>query len=345
MHILGLANGSVGGNSTILLKAALQSAKQTSPKTTTSWIHIPSVSYPPNAGPLDHAQDISMGANAGNNSHGNLTEHANDKDDRKILYDEIMNADALIFSTAVYSHQPAGSLKAVLDKVLGPYTDPTFASRILAGQRANDPKFTSMTVDKRILKARVCGFIAVGGSTTPDQFTMALPTLHLFAYGLHAKVIDQAIVMGCANPGAVLGTQSGAAVKRAEDLGRKVASQIGKRFDEAKYLGPVPEGACSQCWLAKYDFFGGDEMRMGCVVCGNTGRFVVKDGKMEVKWDENSEYCCITWRGKEKHLDDIFKNGSAEWKGMQGSKEQLEEWRKMDIGRIVLPKARFFVTP
>ncbi|KAJ8116641.1 hypothetical protein OPT61_g1969 [Boeremia exigua] len=340
MHILGLANGSIGGNSTILLKAALQSAKHAAPNTTTSWIHIPSVSYPPNAGPLDHAQDVSMGANAGNNSHGSLTNGANIADDRKTLYEEIMNADALVFSTAVYSHQPAGTLKAVLDKILGPYTDPTFASRILAGQRANDPKFASMKVDERILKPRVCGFLAVGGSTTPDQFTMALPTLHLFAYSLHAKVIDQDIVMGCANPGAVLGARDGAAVARAEELGRRVVSQIGKKFDEAEYLGPEPEGACPECHLAKYDFFGGGEMKMGCVVCGNTGVFVVVDGKMAVKWDENSEYCCISWRGKEKHVDDIFKNGSAEWKGVQGSKEQLQEWRELDVGRVLLPSER-----
>ncbi|KAJ4989587.1 hypothetical protein SVAN01_04964 [Stagonosporopsis vannaccii] len=338
MHILGLANGSVGGNSTILLKAALQSAKNYSPHTTTSWIHVPSLSYPPNAGPMDHAQDVSMGTNTGNNSNGSLADSENIEDDRKILYEEIMNADALIFSTAVYSHQPAGSLKAVLDRILGPYTDPTFASRILAGQRANDPKFASMKVDKRILKPRVCGFLAIGGSTTPDQFTMALPTLHLFAYSLHAKVVDQEVIMGCANPGAVLSTQDGAVMRRTEELGRRIASQIGKGFDEAQYLGPVPEGACPQCHLAKYDFFGGEEMRLGCVVCGNTGRFVIKNIKVEVKWDENSEYCCISWKGKEKHLDDIFKNGSGEWKGLHGNKEQLQKWRELDLGMVTLPR-------
>lgn len=278
-----------------------------------------------------------MGANAGNNSHGTSSNSTGVVDDRKALYEAIMDADALIFSTAVYSHQPAGALKAVLDKVLGPYTDPAFASRILAGQRAGDAKFKAMVVDARILKPRVCGFMAVGGSTTPDQFAMALPTLHLFAYSLHVKVVDQEIVMGCANPGAVLGSADNAVMCRAEELGRRVASQIGKRFDEAAYLGPQVEGACPQCHLAKYDFFGGEEMKVGCVVCGNTGRLVVEGGKVSVKWDEESEYCCITWRGKEKHIDDIFKNGSAEWKGLQGSKEKLQEWRDLDVGRVTLP--------
>lgn len=337
MHILGLANGSIGGNSTILLKAALQSAKCSSPDTTTSWIHVPSLSYPPNAGPLSNSQDISMGKNAGNNFHGLSTRSVKVIDDRQRLYEEMMDADALIFSTAVYSHQPAGSLKAVLDKILGPYTDPVFASRVLAGQSANDPKFTSMSVDKRILKPRVCGFLAVGGSTTPDQFTMVLPTLHLLAAGLHVKVVDQEVIKACANPGAVLSAEDGAVMKRAEDLGRNVASQMGKVFDEAEYLGPVVEGACPQCHLAKYDFFGGEEMIVGCVACGNTGKFVVGNGKVEVKWDEESECCCISWLGKEKHIDDIFKNGSAEWKGLEGSKKQLQEWMELDVGRITLP--------
>lgn len=207
MHILGLANGSVGGNSTILLKAALLAAKEATPGTTTSWIHVPSLSYPPNAGPLSNAQDVSMGANKGNNDHGSKLTGDGKRhviDDRSTLYEAIMTGDAILFSTAVYSHQPCGTLKAALDKVLGPYTDPAFASRILAGQRAGDPKFTFMVVDERILKPRVCGFLAVGGSTTPDQFTIALPTLHLFAYGLHARVVDQEVVAGCANPGAVI---------------------------------------------------------------------------------------------------------------------------------------------
>ncbi|KAF3040904.1 hypothetical protein E8E12_005938 [Didymella heteroderae] len=342
MHILGLANGSIEGNSTILLKAALLAAKEADPGTTTSWLHIPSLSYPPNAGPLSHAQDVSMGANKGNNDHGSSTKgHASETvDDRKTLYESIMDADALLFSTAVYSHQPAGALKAVLDKVLGPYTDPAFASRIVAGQRAGDAKFSAMRVDERILKPRVAGFMAVGGSTTPDQFAMALPTLHLFAYSLHVKVVDQCVVPGCANPGSVISARDGSAMLRAKELGRRVASQMGRAFDDARYLGPEVEGGCPHCHLAKYDFFGGEEMRMGCVVCGNTGRFLVDGGKVKVEWDAESDYCCITWRGKEKHIDDIFKNGSAEWKGLAGSKKELEAWREVDVGRITLPSER-----
>jgi len=79
----------------------------------------------------------------------------------------------------------------LLDTLLGPYTDVAFALRVLEGKKNGDAKFANMNVDMRILKPRIAGFMAVGGSTTPDQFTMALPTLHLFAYSLHIKVVDQ----------------------------------------------------------------------------------------------------------------------------------------------------------
>ncbi|KAF1364618.1 hypothetical protein EJ07DRAFT_171575 [Lizonia empirigonia] len=197
MHILGLANGSIDGNSIILLKAALRAAALSRPNTTTSWIHIPSIAYPPNAGPLASAPDVSLGTNSSNNAPTRTTPSSTTPDDRAVLHDAIMTADALIFSTAVYSHQPGGALKSVLETLLRPYTDAVFAARVL--------------------RPRVAGFLTVGGSTTPDQFTMVLPTLHLFAYGMHVK------------------------------------------------------------------------------------------------------------------------NGSAEWKGLQGSKEKLQEWRDLDVGRVELP--------
>ncbi|KAH7397090.1 flavoprotein-like protein [Pyrenochaeta sp. MPI-SDFR-AT-0127] len=338
MHILGLVNGSKGGNSEILAKAALQAAKEKDASITTSWIHVPSVAYPRNSGPLKGAPDVSAGTNASNNTNGTTpNEQEAARDDRLTVFNAILDADAILYSTAVYSHQPAGALKALLDTLLGPYTDPALATRIVEGQKNGDPKYGKMKIDPRILKPRIAGFLAVGGSTTPDQFTMALPTLHLLAYSLHMKVVDQMVYMGCTNPGAVLKSADDAVMKRTQDLGRNLASQIGKTFDDAEYLGPRPEGACPHCHLSKMDYFGGPENSIGCVVCGTTGTLVVAEGKIVPSWDQDSEYCCITMKGKQKHIDDIFKNGSAEWKGFDsdaGFKKTLDEWRGVDAGQI-----------
>ncbi|OAL50418.1 hypothetical protein IQ07DRAFT_631439 [Pyrenochaeta sp. DS3sAY3a] len=350
MHILGLANGSKGGNSEILLKAALLSAKQSDPSITTSWIHVPSVSYPPNPKPLASAPDISGGTIASNNlAHdiGSLSLNGHTarptRDDRAKVFNAILDADALIFSTAVYSHQPAGALKALLDTLLGPYTDPALITRIQAAQRNGEKsKYAAMSFDPRILKPRVAGFLATGGSSTPDQFTMVLPTLHLFAYSLHVKIVDQVVFMGYANPGAVLSARGDEVVQRAKLLGGRVASQIGRPFDDAEYLGPEPEGACPHCHLCKMELFGGAENAIGCVVCGNTGRLRVEGGgKVVTVWDEDSEFCCVTMKGKMKHVDDIFKKGSAEWKGLDGDagfRKRLEEWRGVDAGEVRFEK-------
>ncbi|KAH7095727.1 flavoprotein-like protein [Paraphoma chrysanthemicola] len=336
MHILGLCNGSIGGNSEVLLKAALTSATAGSSTITTSWLHIPSIVFPRNAGPLKNSADISAGTNASNNHNG--TDTSSERDDRPQVLNAILEADALVFSTAVYSHQPAGTLKALLDNVLGPYTDAALATRILSTDK--DSRYAGMSIDARILKPRVAAFLAVGGSTTPDQFTMVLPTLHLFCYSLHVKVVDQVVCMGYANPGAVLKSSGDEVMLRAEELGRNVASQIGKSFDDALYLGPEPEGACPACHLAKYDFFGGSENNIGCVTCGNTGKLVAREGgKVGPVWDTESEYCCISMKGKQKHVDDIFKKGSSEWKsGVRDAafEERLKEWRGRECGRVEL---------
>src|SRR5262245_19961601 len=119
MHILGIANGSQGGNSEILLKAALRAATTANSSISTSWIHAPSVSIPRNPKPLSGAQDISLGVNSDlHSANGNV--HYDIPDDRASVLNAILDADALIFATAVYSHQPAGFLKAVVDRIMGP---------------------------------------------------------------------------------------------------------------------------------------------------------------------------------------------------------------------------------
>lgn len=335
MHILGLCNGSIGGNSEIVLKAALASASSTSASITTSWLHVPSIIFPRNAGALKNSPDISAGANTGNN-HNGAAVSSSERDDRAKVLNAILDADALIFSTAVYSHQPAGPLKALLDTILGPYTDAALASRIVSADPSS--RYFGMPIDARILKPRVGGFLAVGGATTPDQISMVLPTLHLFCSSLHIKIVDQVVFQGYANPGSVLASRGDEVVQRAQQLGSNVASQLGRAFDDAEYLGPRPEGACTACHLAKYDFFGGEQNAIGCVACGNTGRLVVDEHRrVRPVWDEESEFCCISMKGKQKHVDDIFVNGSAEWKGgmlNDAFEKKMKDWRARDCGKL-----------
>lgn len=155
----------------------------------------------------------------------------------------MLDADAIIFGSAVYSHQPPDALNAVIDTILGPFADTSMAHRISQGKKKNDPTFTDAKFDSRMLKQRVVGFMAVAGSPFSSKITMALPTLHQIPYCLHAKVVDQIESRGYAVPGSILLDEKNTAA-RAERLGRNVASQMGESFDNAVYLGERNETDC-----------------------------------------------------------------------------------------------------
>ncbi|PYI18973.1 flavo protein [Aspergillus violaceofuscus CBS 115571] len=310
MHMLGISNGTIAGNSEILLKAALQAAQRYDSSLTVSHIHAPSVAMPRNPKPLPGSQDISLGTVQRVGTH---TIDDVGSDDRQAVLEAILSADGLIIATPIYSHQPVGFLKAVVDRILGPFTDAAFVQRVLEGQRRGDPACDGVHVDARILKPRVVSFIAVAGSSLTDQITMALPTMHQYVYSLHAKVVDQHVFTGYGNPGAVAVMHDGQALTRARLLGERVASQLGRSFDEAQYLGLHRKGDCPYCHLSKIelDYTPGNEI--GCVTCGARGKLVVLDGgRIGTEWGRDSSISCITMEGNMKHVADIITGGQAE---------------------------------
>lgn len=329
MHILGIANGTPGGNSEILLKAALRTATKSYPSITTSWIHVPSLWIPPSSVPLESSLNI-----PGTTRPVSEVQQGN-RDDRKAVLQAILAADALIFSTPVQSHTPAGGLKALTDMILGPHTDSALANRISKAQDSGDKDLATMRFDPQLLKPRVAGFLAVAGSTTPDQITLVLPTLHLLIYSLHAKVVDQEVLLGNGMPGAVVFNNNGQAVVRAERLGINVASQIGKSHDEAQYLGPIPPGACPYCHLSKIDLFGQEDNKIGCITCGADGYLKVdSDGIVRPHWSHDSDLSCITMAGKQKHVDDLIAWAREENEAIRSNPQALEridELRNIEI--------------
>lgn len=340
MHILGLCNGSIQGNSEILLKAALNAAVASNPSITVSWIHIPSVHIPRNAKPIRVERDIIPDQS----NEFVRTEGHGQPDDRAVVYNAIMDADALIITTPVYSHQPAGTLKALADSILGPYADVSEAYRTLERKKAGDRSVKDQDIDPRQLKARVAGFIAIGGSSRefPEQWTMALPSMHLVTYPIHARVIDQVVIPGFAHAGSVL-TDPEHTIERAQELGERVASQIGKAFDDAKYLGPEEPGSCPYCHLLKVEYGEGNSVR--CIVCGAQGKLVIRaNGDIRPIWEEDSNISALTLKGKQKHRDDIVRKLDAERLVLPGIAAQLEQWRNIQIPHVQLPSSHIDLT-
>lgn len=335
-NILGLCNGSQNGNSEILLKAALKSIESSSERPTKiSWVHVPSVEIPRNPRPLKNSADISLG-HVQSMKAGVLASDA-PADDRRAILDAILDADALIFATPVYSHQPPGFLKAVTDRIMGPFTDAAFVQRVLERKEAGDPKFKDQVADARVLKPRVVGFLVVAGSHYSEHYTMALPTLHQFVYPIHAKVVDQIIFSGYASPGSVIFKDGGSCVERARLLGKNVASQLGKKWDDATFLGPNAEGSCPYCHLAQFEFVGGVSNEICCTVCGMRGTLVAEGNTIKPVWSSDASQSCITMEGKFLHADHIQVAGKEEADARQAFTAQKLEAVKADLLGVDIP--------
>ncbi|KAJ4113135.1 hypothetical protein NW760_014220 [Fusarium oxysporum] len=82
-----------------------------------------------------------------------------------------MDADTIIIASPVYSHQPAGTLKALVDAILGPSADVSMAYDLKRRQENGDESVKDLKVDPRDFKPSVAGFISVAGSnpTFPEQ--------------------------------------------------------------------------------------------------------------------------------------------------------------------------------
>jgi multimeric flavodoxin WrbA len=183
MHILGISLGSPNGNSEILLKAALQSATSTSPIVTASLISLHTLSLPsaplakPNSSPASHL------------------------DDRPFLLTSILDADALIISSPIYTRQPPGIWKTFTDTAMGPFIDAVFVANAIEIKKTGREFVPGWTPDQRVLKPRVVGLIAQGGAITSEWGTLALPGLQQSVFSLHAKVVDQVLIRGQGFPG------------------------------------------------------------------------------------------------------------------------------------------------
>ena len=333
MHVLGLCNGSLRGNSEILLKVALSEIEAKHSDITTSWTHVPSLVIPPNSSPLHGTIDISMGSNK---SHMNGADTSSKVDDRRAALDAILDADAIIVASATYSHQPPAFLKGLMDRIGGPFLDTGFAKQALKKKAEGDPKFANFQCDGRLLKPRVLGFMMTGGSTTSDQFSMALPSMQLYFYCLHAKVVDQFVGQNCLDAGSVLLKPK--IVERARLLALNVVSQIGKPYDEAKFLGSSAPGACTYCHLSAIELFNDGSNGVGCVSCGARGWLRAgNDGKILPQWEKNSEWSCVTMKGKLKHSEDILSWGARERGKMAAIAEERDRWLNVRIARVPLP--------
>src|SRR6201999_1910964 len=144
-------------------------------------------------------------------------------DDAWWYWEKLVEADALIISTPIISRTVAARLKLLGDRLLGPNADAAIIEGLTALRREGREPAVPFRVDERVLKPRVAGFLAVGGSLTSQWKTLALPIMHTTTFSMQIAVVDQVQFEGAGTPRSVLLDQ--AAIDRAAVLGRNVASQ------------------------------------------------------------------------------------------------------------------------
>jgi multimeric flavodoxin WrbA len=232
-RVLGLNAGAAAGSAEILLSSALDAARRTGAEVQ-----------------LVRLADLELdGA---------------DESDLWWLWERLVECDGLVVSTPIMSRTIAARLKLLVDRLLGPNADAAIIEHLVTLRRSGVEPAVPFRVDERVLKPRVAGFLAVGGSLTSRWQTLALPLLHSVTFSMHIAVADQVVFGGAGTPRAIL--LDDAALERAARLGANVAGQLGKAHDDVDYLGDP--GLCPMCHLNVIELTGTD---VACATCGSRG--------------------------------------------------------------------------
>jgi multimeric flavodoxin WrbA len=245
-RVLGLSAGNPRGSAEILLKEALKAAEADGAE-----VHLVRIDD----------LNLSIGPDAGSS-----------KDDADWFWDQLMESDALIVSTPIYSRTIPGKLRLLGDKISGPQADVAFTAEILRMRREGVDIPVQFPIDERVLRPRVAAFIVVGGSLPAFWKTLALPLMQTLTASMQAGIVDQVQFAGAGSPASIVLQPE--ALARVAELGHTVAEQAGTPYDDIVYRGEP--GACPVCHLTVIALMpdGGIE----CASCGARGEFVIEDG-------------------------------------------------------------------
>ena len=213
----------------------------------------------------------------------------------------------------------AARLKLFGDRLLGPNADAAIIEGLLALRREGREPAVPFRVDERVLRPRVAGFLAVGGSLTTQWKTLTLPLMHATTFSMHIAVVDQVQFEGAGTPRSVVLDQ--AALDRAALLGQHVAGQLGVPFDQARYLGPP--GLCPMCHLDVVVLRGTE---VECATCGARGRL---PPDLQVRWTDLSS-SVISMDEKRAHAAEIQETAARHAQARAEIEERARQFETWD---------------
>jgi multimeric flavodoxin WrbA len=273
--VLGLSGGQPDGSAEILLKSALRAAADAGAEV--ELVRLGELR-------LDYAVP-GMG----------------EGDDGEWLLERLLACDGLIVSTPIITRSVSPSVKVAIDRLLGPNADAAFVEAIVAARREGRDPVVPMRADERVLKPRVAGLIAVGGSLTENWKALALPTLHGIAFSMHIAVADQVVFEGAGTPKSIVLQPE--ALERAMAVGRAVGEQLGRPFEEVEFRGEP--GLCPMCHLSAVEI---RSREVECVTCGARGELAAEP---EVSWTELGT-SVISMEEKRNHFVEVLDTAKAQ---------------------------------
>jgi multimeric flavodoxin WrbA len=182
-------------------------------------------------------------------------------------------------------------------------------------------------------KTRVGAIISVGGGE-PEWTPLGLTSMNIFVQ--HSRIlVDQMQVNYVGRPGAVLMQEK--YLKRARELGRRVARAMMMPMEEVKFVGDDTEVSCPVCHCnvlkvpAKLP-------NVFCPVCWVKGVITINEDKMKVRWDEeDAKHPRFSERGVSTHLE-LIKNLQTKFytEDLEKVKERVKKY--ISYGRIIKPE-------
>jgi multimeric flavodoxin WrbA len=271
MSVLGLSAGNAGGSAEILLKESLRAAEGAGAEVK-----------------LVRIDDLRLSVGPGT-----------DSDDADWFWDQLMESEALIVSTPIYTRTVPGKLRLLGDKISGPQADVAFTSEILRMRAEGQNIPVMFPIDERVLRPRVGGFIAVGGSIPDFWKSLALPLMHTLTASMQVGIVDQVQFAGAGSPSSIV--LDAPALERAAELGRNVAAQLGRSYDEVQYRGA--SGACPVCHL---DVIVLRADGIECATCGARGELTMTDGRASTLFSaEGLEQSVMSITEKIAHFHEV----------------------------------------
>ncbi len=313
MRLLGISCGASEGSAELLLRTALAAAHGGGLETQLLRLGELEVSFA--AGPAT----------------------AGDGDDTGWFWEQLMEADALIISSPIYARTAPGTLRLLGDRLLGPNADAAFVEELLALQRAGTAPVVPFRVDERVLRPRVAGLIACGGSIPDHWKSLALPLMHTFTFSMQIAVVDQVQFSGAGTPASIVLDE--AAIERAHRLGAAVAAQTGRTFAEAEYVGPP--GLCPMCHLDVIVMTGADGSAIECATCGAAGQLTVRDGRPAFAFDTaGCEQSVISMAEKRAHFFEVQQTAAEHAKREEEIRARARDLlaRTAEAAELVTPR-------